>query len=62
MGNFFMFLLLSADFLINFLKESFKNTVRASNILNQDHLQHFVCPDLGPNYLQMLSVNDKNCC
>ena len=28
-----------------------------SNSLNQDHDRHFVRPDLGPNWLQRLSVN-----
>ena len=36
---------------------SFRNTIRVSNILDPDQGQHFVGPDLGPNCLQRLSTN-----
>ena len=42
----------SADVLkINFLENSFKNTIRVSNNLDPDQARHFVGPDLGPNFL-----------
>ena len=48
-----MFLLMSAYFFqINFLKHSFRNTIRVSNSLNSDQSKHSVGPDLGPNCLQ----------
>ena len=31
-----------------------------SNSLEQDQVPHFVCPDLGPNCLQKVSVDDKS--
>ena len=31
-----------------------------SNCLDPDQDQHFVGPDLGPNYLQRLSADDKS--
>ena len=48
-------LLLSSDVL-------FQNTIRISNGLDTDQDQHSVGPDLGPNCLQRLSVDDKNRC
>ena len=38
--------------LINFLKKSFRNTIRVSNNLDTDQARHFVGPDLGPNCLK----------
>ena len=33
-------------------KNSFRNTIRVLNSLDQDQAQHFVGPDLGPNCFQ----------
>ena len=56
-----MLLLSPADFFskLTFLKNSFRNTIRVLNSLDQDQDRHFVGPDLGPNSLQRLSVDDK---
>ena len=43
-----------------FFKKSFRNTFRLSNSLDPDQDRHFVSPDLGPNCLQRLSVDDKS--
>ena len=55
----------SVDFFleINFLKKSFRNTIRVSNTcsLDPDQARHFVGPDLGPICLQWLSADDKSC-
>ena len=59
LGNFSSFLLSSAEFLQN---SKIRNTVRVSNSSNPDQDRHFVGPDLGPNCLQRLSVDDKSCC
>ena len=32
-----------------------------SNSSDPDQARHFVGPDLGPNYLQRLSSDDKTC-
>ena len=68
LGNFLI--MLSADFFskINFyrhfknyhLKKSFRNTIRESNSLETDQEQHSVGQDLGPNFSQRLSADDKN--
>ena len=42
-----------------FLKNSFWNTIRVTNSLDQDQA-HFVGPDLGPNCLQRLSADDTS--
>ena len=42
------------------LKKSFRSTNRVSNSLNTNQAQHFVGPDLGPNCLQRLSVDNKS--
>ena len=42
-------------FKINFLKNSFRNTIRMSNGLDPDQAGQFVGPDLGPNCLPRLS-------
>ena len=39
----------------------FYNTIRVSNSLDPDQARHFVGPDLGPNCLQRLSADNKNC-
>ena len=36
------------------------NTIQVSNSLDQDQAQHFGWPDLGPNYLQRLSADNKS--
>ena len=41
---------------VSFLENSFRNTIRASNSLDQDQAGHFVGPDLGPNCLRMKSA------
>ena len=46
-GKFFM-ILISAD------------AFRASNSLDPDQDQHYVCPDLDPNCLQRISADDKS--
>ena len=44
----------------NFTKNSFSNTIRVSNSLDQVQALHFVGPALGPNCLKRLSADD-NC-
>ena len=34
-------------------------TIQVLNSLDQDQVQHFVGPDLGPNCLQVLSADNK---
>ena len=53
----------SADFFPNndqLLKFSFRNTTRVSNSLDPDQARPFVGPDLDPNCLQRLSVDDTS--
>ena len=38
----------------------FINTIRVSNNLDPDQALHFVGPDLGPNYMQRLSADNKS--
>ena len=45
---------------INLSKNSFRNTIRVSNVLDPDQEQHFDGPDLGLNCLQRLSEYDKS--
>ena len=45
---------------INFLKNSFENTIKVSNSLDPDQARQNVGPDLGPNCLQRLSTNDTS--
>ena len=50
--------------LLTFLKPTFsqnslRNIIRVSNGLDPDQDRCFVGPDLGPNYLQRLSADDK---
>ena len=47
-------------FKINFLKNSFRFTIRVANSLNPDQTRHFFGPDLGPNCLQRLSADDTS--
>ena len=37
----------------------FSNTIRVSKSLDPDQAQYFVRPDLGPNFLQGLSADNK---
>ena len=37
------------------------NAIRVSNSLDPGQARHFVGPDLGPNFLQRFSADDKNC-
>ena len=37
--------------------QEFRNTIRVSNKLDPDQVQHSVSPDLGPNCLQRLSAD-----
>ena len=61
-GKCFVLLLSSAVFFftINFLKNSFRNTIRVSNGLDPYQDRHSVGPDLGSNHLQRLSADDKS--
>ena len=43
-----------------FSKNSFRDTIRVSHNLDPDQALHFVGPDLGPNYLQMLQADDTS--
>ena len=54
LGNFFIFCCrLLTFFKINFFsKNSSRNTIRLSNVLDPDQDRHSVGPDLGPNCLQ----------
>ena len=56
-----MLLLSPADFflLLTFSKNSFRNTIRVSNSLDPDRDRHSVVPDLGPNYLHIISRRQK---
>ena len=56
-----MFFLLSAEFYSNFnfsKKKSSRSTIRVTNSLDPDQVQQYVGPDLGPNCLQKLSLDD----
>ena len=44
----------------NFLKISFRNTIRVSNSWDPDQAQQFVGPDLDPKCLQRLSADDTS--
>ena len=55
-----MLLLLPAAFFFKaFSKNSFTNTIRASNSLDPDQDRQNVGPNLGPNSLQRFSAEDK---
>ena len=58
LGNFSCFCCQLLTFYeIDFLKKSFRNTIRVSNALDPDQDKH---SDLGPNCLQWLSTDDKS--
>ena len=60
LGKFFMVYLLCADFFQNQLfRKILRNTVRVSNSIDPDQVQHFVTTDLGPNCLQRLSAENS---
>ena len=44
---------------INFFKNSYRNTIRVSNILYPDQNRRSVGTELGPNYLQMISADKE---
>ena len=46
--------------LLFFLKKSFGNISRVPSSLDPDHDRAFLGPDLGPNCLQTLSVDDTS--
>ena len=53
-------MLLSSTFVkVYFFKKSFMNTIRVPNSLHQSQ-DHSVGPDLGPNWLKLLSADNKN--
>ena len=53
-------MLLSSPFVkVYFFKKSFMNTIRVPNSLDPDQ-DHSVGPDLGPNWLKLLSADSKN--
>ena len=54
-GNFACFFF----FRMLIFKKSFRNTIRVSNSLDPDQAGHFIGPDVGPNCLQRLSVDDE---
>ena len=59
LGNFFMLFAVCRFFSKSaFTKNSFRNTIRVSNSLDQDQARHFVRRDLGPNCLQRLPPDD----
>ena len=63
LGNFshdFCCHLVTFSKLFFFSKNSFSNTIRMPYGLGQDQDRHSVVPDLGPNYLQRLSADDKS--
>ena len=45
---------------LTFSKNSFWNIIRVSNSLDPDQDRQNVGPDLGPNYFQRLSADDKS--
>ena len=56
-------MLLSADFFQNIKiksKNYLWNTIRVSNTLDPDQDRHSVGPDLGPNCLPILSLDDNS--
>ena len=57
-----MILLPSADYLQRklFSKNSFRNTIRVSNGLDQSQDQHYFSTDLSPNCLQRLSADENS--
>ena len=63
-GHFFMLLLTCAAFFQNdfFFPKNFTNTFRVSNSLDPDQDPHPVGLDLGRNWLQRLTADNKGCC
>ena len=62
-AGYFCTFLSSADFFrINIFKNSFRNTIKVSNSLNQEQARHFVGPDVGPNCPQRTSADDTCVC
>ena len=59
---FFFSFLSSVDFILKiiFFKNIFQNTITESISLDPDEARSFVGPDLGPNFLQRLSAEDKS--
>ena len=57
-----LFCFLHPDFFSKstFSKKSCRDTIRLSNSLDPDQAQHYVGPDLAPNYLQRLSADDTS--
>ena len=55
-----MIFLSSAVVFLTFFENNFRNIIRVSNTLDLDQAQHFVGPDLGPHYLQILSADDTS--
>ena len=61
LGNFSCFFVVCWFFSKStFTKNSFRNTIRVSNISDPDQASRFVRPDLGPNCLQMLSEDETS--
>ena len=58
LGNISCFFVLFRFLKATFSKNCFPNTIRVSNSLDPGQAQRSVYPDLGPNYLQMLSADD----
>ena len=54
-----LFCRLPTFFKINFFEKLFHNTIRVSNSLDTDQARQYVEPDLGPNCLERLSVDDS---
>ena len=52
LGNFSSIFSFDDFFKIDFLKKSFRSTIKVSNSLDPDQARLFVGPDLGPNYMQ----------
>ena len=52
--------LLLSFFRIKFLKKSYRNSINMSNCLDADQNECSVSPNLGPNCLQKLSVDNKS--
>ena len=59
LGNFSDCCSLLTFFKINFSKTSFRNSIKVSNSLDSGQNLHSVFPELGPNCLQRLSIDDK---
>ena len=63
LGNFSCFCcpqLIFELFKMDFFKKFFSGTLPESNSLDPDQDSRSVGPDLGPNYLQTLSADDKS--